>query len=137
MNIQYKAILTLEEDKRFLVQFMGINEAFTEGYSLSEALFNAVEVLNLSLEGRLEDGIEIPPPDSDKLAENEYLITPEISIQSALLIHFNRENQSLTELADILNIHIQEIEKPKKNLTLDYLENIAHAMGKKLIIDFA
>ncbi len=137
MNIQYKAILTLEEDKRFLVQFMGINEAFTEGHSLSEALFNAVEVLNLSLEGRLEDGIEIPPPDTDKLAENEYLITPEISIQSALLIHFNRENQSLTELADILNIHIQEIEKPKKNLTLDYLENIAHAMGKKLIIDFA
>jgi antitoxin HicB len=137
MNIQYKAILTLEEDKRFLVQFPSINEAFTEGQSLSEALFNAQEVLNLSLEGRLEDGIEIPPPDTDKSAKNEYLITPEVSIQSALLIHFNRENQSLTELAKILNIQVQEIEKPKKNMTLDNLENVAHAMGKQLIIDFA
>jgi hypothetical protein len=43
--------------------------------------------------------MEIPPPDTDKSAENEYLITPEASIQSALLIHFNRENQSLTKLA--------------------------------------
>ncbi len=136
MNIQYQAILTFE-DERFLVQFLGIREAFTEGESLSEALFNAQEVLNLSLEGRLEDGIEIPPPDTDKSAKNEYLITPEASIQSALLIHFNRENQSLTKLAEILNRPVQEIKKPNRNMTLDSLENIAHAMGKQLIIDFA
>jgi hypothetical protein len=43
--------------------------------------------------------MEIPPPDTDKSAENEYLITPEASIQSALLIHFNRENQSLKKIS--------------------------------------
>lgn len=137
MNIQYKAIVTHEENDRFFVQFPTISEAFTEGLSLSEALFNAQEVLNLSLEGRLENGMEIPPPDTEKLLENEYLITPEAKIQSALLIHFYRENKSLTELADLLEIPAQDIEMPKNNLTINRLEKIARAMGKKLIIDFA
>jgi len=59
MNIQYKAFIIPEENERLFVQFPTISEAFTEGLSLSEALFNAQEVLSLSLEGRLEDGMEI------------------------------------------------------------------------------
>lgn len=90
MSIQYKAIITQEEDGRFFVQFPTINEAFTEAKTLSESLINAEEVLNLSLEGRLEDGIEIPLPNLETCSENEYLIAPEASIQSVLLIHFNR-----------------------------------------------
>jgi len=107
MSIQYKALITLEEDGRFFVQFPTINEAFIEGQSLKEALFNAQEVLDLSLEGRLEDGLEIPAPDQAKSVENEYLITPAASIQSALLIHFNRGKQSLIELANILEVPAQ------------------------------
>ena len=137
MNIQYKAIVTHEENERFFVQFPTISEAFTEGLNLPEALFNAQEVLNLSLEGRLEDGVEIPLPDTEKWLKNEYLISPEANIQSVLLIHFNRENHSLAELADILEIPPQEIEKPKNNMTINCLEKIARVMGKKLMIDFA
>jgi antitoxin HicB len=137
MSIQYKALITLEEDGRFLVQFPTINEAFTEGQSFKEALFNAQEVLDLSLEGRLEDGLEIPPPDQAKPVENEYLITPAASIQSALLIHFNRGKQPLIELANILEVPAQEIESPKHDMTLSRLEKIARIMGKKLMVDFA
>lgn len=137
MSIQYKAIITQEEDGRFFVQFPTINEAFTEGKTLSESLINAQEVLNLSLEGRLEDGIEIPPPNLEVCGENEYLIAPEASIQSALLIHFNRGNLSPTELANILEVSIQEIENPRNNIKLRSLEKLAKIMGKNLIVDFA
>ena len=95
---------------------------------------NAVEVLNLSLEGRLEDGIEIPQPDTEK--SNGYLITPDASIQSALLIHFNRGKPSLKTVAGCLGISIQELENPKNHLTLSNLEQIAHAIGKRVVIDF-
>jgi len=101
MSIQYKAIITEEQKGEFFVQFSALNEAFTEGRTLSEALLNAAEVLNLSLEGRLIDGLEIPPPDVEKYTDNEYLITPEANIQSALLIYFNRSHLSATELTDI------------------------------------
>jgi antitoxin HicB len=134
MIIKYQAIITYDEEKRFFVQFPAINEAFTEGATLSEALSNAQEVLNLSLEGRLEDGMEIPLPETEK--SNGYLITPNVSIQSALLIHFNRGKQSLKKVAGCLGVSIQELEKPKNNLTLSNLEQIAQAIGKRLVIDF-
>jgi len=137
MSIQYKAIITEEQKGELFVQFPALNEAFTEGRTLAEALFKAAEVLNLSLEGRLIDGLEIPPPDVDKYADNEYLMTPEANIQSALLIHFNRSYLSPTELTDILTISGHQIEYPKNNMTLSELEKIAFTMGKKLIVDFA
>lgn len=137
MSIQYKAIITEEQKGEFFVQFPALNEAFTEGRTLSEALFNAAEVLNLSLEGRLIDGLEIPPPDVEKYTDNEYLITPEANIQSALLIYFNRSHLSATELTDILTNSLQKIEYPKNNMTLSELEKIAFTMGKKLVVDFA
>ena len=137
MSIQYKAIITREEEGGFFVQFSTINEAFTEGKTLSEGLIHAQEVLNLSLEGRLEDGIEIPSPNVEACTENEYLISPEASIQSALLIHFNRGNLPPIELANILEVSIHEIENPKNNIKLKSLEKLANIMGKKLIVDFA
>jgi antitoxin HicB len=134
MSIKYQAIITYDKEEGFFVQFPVINEAFTEAATLSEALSNAQEVLNLSLEGRLEDGMEIPLPDTEK--SNGYFITPDASIQSALLIHFNRGKQSLKEVAGCLGVSIQELESPKNNLTLSNLEQIAHAIGKRLVLDF-
>ncbi len=135
MSIIYQAIITHDEEERFFVQFPAINEAFTEGATLLEALSNAQEVLNLSLEGRLEDGMEIPQPDTEQ--SNGYFMTPDVGIQSALLIHFNRGKQSLREMAGWLGVSVQELENPKNNnLTLSNLEQIAHAIGKKLVIDF-
>ncbi len=138
MSIQYRAIITLQEDNRFFVEFPAIQEAFTEGETLQEALLNAFEVLNLSLEGKLEDGLEIPPPDIGPSTEHDYLITPNANIQSALLIYFHHKNQSVRELSSILGVCIQDIKNPKKNnLTVSELEKIAHTIGKQLVIDFA
>jgi antitoxin HicB len=129
-------MITLQEDSRFFVEFPAIQEAFTEGETFKEALLNAFEVLNLSLEGRLEDGLEIPPPDIGPL--HDYLITPNANIQSALLIYFHHQNQSVRELSSILGDCIQDIKNPKKNnLTVSELEKIAHTIGKQLVIDFA
>lgn len=62
MGVRYPAIVTEDPSGGFFVQFVDLDEAFTEGDSVDEALFNAAEVLTLTLEGRLSEGIDVPPP---------------------------------------------------------------------------
>jgi antitoxin HicB len=44
------------------VQFVDFYEAFTEGDTMEKALFNAAEVLTLTLQGRMDEGQDIPEP---------------------------------------------------------------------------
>jgi antitoxin HicB len=86
---------------RYLVQFADFKEAITEGLSLEEALFNATEVLTLTLESRMDEEMEIPQPSTLKNKEI-YWIAPSARVQAALLIRFVRGEHSTTELARIL-----------------------------------
>lgn len=63
MNVLYPAIIEYDKSvKRYTVRFPDLSEAITEGETLDEAVFNATEVLTLTLEGRVDEGIEIPRP---------------------------------------------------------------------------
>ena len=65
MKRVYPAILE-HEDGVFLVQFADMENCFTEGDTLYEALENAEDVLNLVLSGMEEDGDPIPTPSDIK-----------------------------------------------------------------------
>ena len=62
MKINYACKIDKQDDERFLVTFPDFVEAITEGETFEEALFNAEEVLTLTLEGRMEEGMPIPLP---------------------------------------------------------------------------
>lgn len=83
MEIRYPAILTLEPDGGYLVQFADFDEAFTEGDTLEEALFNAAEALTLTLEGRIDEGQTIPEPSQ---VAGAHPIAPSARVQAALLV---------------------------------------------------
>lgn len=53
-------MLTPAEEGGFTVTVPALPEAITEGDTLSEALVNAREVIELCIECRLEEGLEIP-----------------------------------------------------------------------------
>ncbi|MCI5148000.1 MAG: type II toxin-antitoxin system HicB family antitoxin [Candidatus Electrothrix sp. MAN1_4] len=101
MKIEYPAQIIKEEDGIFFVSFPDIEEAITQGDTLEEALFNASEVLTLTLEYRLDEGLELPDP-STITGEDMYLIPPDVKVQAALLIRKAREDKSLADLARIL-----------------------------------
>ena len=61
-RIAYQAILAPQPEGGFTVTFTDLPDAITEGDSESEALFNAAEVLTLTLGGRMDEGDEIPEP---------------------------------------------------------------------------
>lgn len=139
MNIHYPAKIIYDKtDKRYFVQFINFEEAFTEGESLEEAFFNASDVLTLILEGRLDEKQVIPSPSKVK-TKNTYMIAPSARVQSALLIRFSKGEHTISEIARAMETSwpaIARLENPHHWPSLKQLERAAFAMGKRLVLSF-
>ena len=62
MKCVYPAVFTYyEKEQVYLVDFPDDESWFTEGYSLTEAMENAADVLNLAIWSAEKNGDEIPP----------------------------------------------------------------------------
>ena len=134
MNIVYPATLLQGEDNRYLVVFPDLEEAITEGETLAEALFNAVEVLTLTLEGRMEEDATVPQPSS---IEGAYPIAPSARVQAALLIRQAKGQHTTAEIARSLGTSwpaIARLENPHHWPSLRQLERAAAAIGQQLVI---
>lgn len=138
MNVLYPAHITFDEnDHRFFVQFPDIPEAITEGESEEEAFFNASEVLTLAIEGRLEEGIEVPQP--SRCTAYQKLISPSARAQASLLIRWAKlsGDHTTSEIARSLNTSwpaVSRLEDPKHWPSLRQLEKVAHVLGQQLIL---
>jgi antitoxin HicB len=135
MIIAYPYLAEQEEDGRFFVHFIDIEEAITQADSIEEAAFNATEVLSGILACRLDDDEEIPEP-SD-CPKNGYLASPSPKVQAVLLLRKARGNKSLTELANAMDTTwtaAQRLENPKHWVSLKQLDKAAKVLGKRLIL---
>jgi antitoxin HicB len=138
MRLEYPYTLEPQEGGGFVVQFVDIEEAFTEGFTPEECAFNAAEVLTGILEQRLEDGAEIPLPSK---RVRRPVASPSAAVQTAILLRLTRkaEGKSLADLARALGTSwpaAQRLEKPNANPTLKQLERAANALGKRLVLEF-
>lgn len=134
MNILYPAKIT-HENNRYTVKFFDLEEAITEGETLEEALFQAADVLTLTLEGRIDEGLEIPLPSVKP--ENAHLIAPSARVQAALLVRFAKKDHTTSELARTLETSwasVSRLEDPHHWPSLRQLERAAAALGQRLII---
>jgi len=135
MKILYPAKITNEETGGYSIQFVDLPEAFTEGDTEEETLFNAAEVLNLTLRGRVEDGLPLPPP-SQGLKDAHY-IAPDAKTQAALLLRQARGERSYAEVARALETSwdvARRLENPNHWPSLKSVERAAAALGKKLVL---
>jgi antitoxin HicB len=136
MDIRYPATLTEDADGGFLVQFVDFEEAFTEGDTLEEALFNAAEVLTLTLDGRMDEGIPIPEP---SVVAGAYLVPPSAKVQAAMLVRRARADRPFADLARALDTSwpaAKRLEDPHHSPTVKQLERAAAALGKRLVLSF-
>jgi antitoxin HicB len=117
-----------------MVYFPDLSEAITEGETLEEAIFNASEVLTLTLEGRMDEKMEIPKPLRQKGGK---LIAPSAKAQAALLMRWAKGDHSFAEVARALNTSwpsVARLEDPHHWPTLRQLERAAAALGQKLVL---
>ncbi|OIP46956.1 MAG: HicB family protein [Deltaproteobacteria bacterium CG_4_10_14_3_um_filter_60_8] len=134
MKLSYPYTVEPQEGGGYLVQFVDIEEAFTEGETMEEAAFNAAEVLTALLAYRLEKGAQIPEPSE---VDGLPLASPSAAVQSAILVHYARGNRPMSELARALETSwpaAQRLENPRHWPTLKQLDRAAKMLGKRLVL---
>lgn len=137
--IRYAAVLAPQDEDGFTVTFPDLPEAITEGDDRDAALFNAVEVLTLCLEQRMDDDEAIPVPSK---VRSGVWVEPAAAVQAALLVRQAREaeGKTLADMARALSTSwpaAQRLEQPRSNPTLRQLERAAAALGKRLVVELA
>jgi antitoxin HicB len=121
----------------FDVQFIGLQEAFTEGATFEEALENAVEVLSGVILSRIAHGLEIPAPRKGVKGKNIHYILPDAKTQSALVVRAAFENQNVAHIARRLETSwpaVNRLRDPSHWPTLKLLDRAIRATGKELVI---
>ena len=117
------------------VQFIDLPDTFTEGATEEEALFNAVEVLSVMLDIKIEEEQPIPRPSQN--VKGARYIAPDAKTQAALLIRQARGEISLAHLARAMNTSwpsAQRLEDPRHWPSLKSLERAASVLGKRLVL---
>lgn len=134
MKFNYPYTVELQESGGYLVQFVDIEEAFTEGETVEEAAFNAAEVLTAILEYRIDEGQDVPVPSP---AGDRPVATPSVAVQSALLLRKARGDRPLSDLARAMETSwpaAQRLENPRHWPTLKQLDKAARVLGKRLVL---
>jgi antitoxin HicB len=124
----------------YLVSFPELPNINTYGATLSEAVQNAGEALNGSLESDFERGFTLPGPKEHKgSGYHQVLVLPHLEI--AYTLRKMRTGRSQVEIARALGISYQayqKLENPRKcNPTIKTLEKIGTALGRKLEVSFS
>jgi antitoxin HicB len=135
MEIRYPMHITEQPEGGYFVQFSDLEEAFTEGDTLEEALFNAAEVLTLTLNARMEEGQAIVTPTQGQ-ADALY-IAPDAKTQAALLLRQARGERSFAELARAMETswpQAKRLEDPHHWPSLKTLDKAARVLGKRLVL---
>lgn len=136
MKIWYPCTIEKDRDEKYLVTFPDFPEALTEGETEEEALFNASEVLTLTLEGRAEENISIPLPSQQEV---KTMVYPSSRVQAALLVRFSRKGRKIADLARSLGTSwpvVSNMEDLHHWTTLRQLEKTAAILGKRLVVSF-
>lgn len=135
MDIRYPATVEVQAGGTYFVQFIDLPDTFTEGHTLEEALFNAVEVLSAMLAWRLDTANEVPAPSEGP--EGAYFIAPDAKTQAAILLRLARGERTLSELARALETSwpaAKRLEDPTHWPSLRTLDRAAAALGKRLVL---
>ena len=134
----YYAILKKDEDV-YLVSFPDFENINTYGATKGEALINAEEALNGSIESDFERGFTLPKP-KVVTHENAYPIKVYPHIEIVYQLKNLRKSKTQSEIAEKLGISYQayqKLENPRKcNPTLKTLRKIGSVFGKQLTIAF-
>lgn len=134
MEVIYPAKIT-SQDGGFFVQFVDLDDTFTEGETMEEALFNASEVLSVMLAFKLDNEQEIPSP--GKRVKGAVYIAPDAKTQAALLLRHARGSRTFSDLARALETswpQAKRLEDPHHWPSLKTLDRAARVLGKRLVL---
>lgn len=122
-------------DGGFVVTFVDIPEAITQGDTQAQALVAARDALESALDFYFEDKRAVPPPSKAKRGQHVVELAASLSAKVLLLNEMVTQNVRPAELARRLNTSPQEVNRltnVKHTTRIDGIAAALQALGKHL-----
>jgi len=122
-------------DGGFVVTFVDIPEAITQGDTQAQALEAAKDALESALDFYFEDKRAVPPPSKAKRGQHVVELAASLSAKVLLLNEMVTQNVRPAELARRLNTSPQEVNRltnVKHTTRIDGIAAALRALGKHL-----
>ena len=133
----YPAVFTLQEDRRYVVNFCDFSNASAAGDTLDQATQNAAIALTAHLEMLLASDEPIPTPSEDATAT---LVAPSARVQSAILFRWHLGEHRTSEVMRSLQTswaRVRDLQTAGRNITIDRADEAARALGYSLVLSYA
>lgn len=134
----YPAILAPDvQDGGFVVTFVDLPEAITQGETVEEALREAIDCLEEAVANRIVTGLPIPSPSRLKRGQYAVPVAAQTAAKAALYITLQEAQITKAELAKRLQCDEKEVRRllnPRHPSKLPRLEAALAAVGHRLIV---
>jgi antitoxin HicB len=138
MQFAYSIKLTRDrKDGGDVVSCRDIPEAITQGDSVEHAIAEAEGALQAAIEGRMEDGLDIPTPSRPKHGERMVAAPITTALKAAVYISMREQGVSKSELARRMRVHEKEARRmldPHQHTKVPTLERALAVLGRRAAI---
>lgn len=137
-RLSFPVSIKKDESGFYLVKFVDVPFAATDGRTIQEALTEAVDCLDEALATIIKHGEPVPEPSKKTL----HMVSPSalIAAKTALYIAWKESGLSCLALSKRLGIGLillQRMLDPKHRTHIGSIEAVLKALGSRLIVDFA
>ena len=134
----YPATLTPEvQDGGFVVTFVDVPEAITQGDDVPEALHQAADCLEEAIAGRLRRRADIPEPSPVQAGQYAVAVPAQTAAKAALYMALHQMQLTQVELAARLQCDEKEVRRlldPRHASKLSRLEAALALLGQQIVI---
>jgi len=134
----YPATLTPDtEEGGFVVTFIDVPEAITQGEEVEDARREATDCLEEAIANRIVMGLPIPCPSPVKKGRYTVPLTAQTAAKAALYVALQEAKVTKTELAKRLQCDEKEVRRlldPRHPSKLPRIESALAAVGQRLIV---
>ncbi|MGQ0750641.1 MAG: type II toxin-antitoxin system HicB family antitoxin [Betaproteobacteria bacterium] len=96
------------KDGGYVVTCRDLPEAITQGNTIEEALSESEGALQAAIEGRIEDGLEVPAPSRARRGERMVSTPITTALKAAVFLEMQKQGVSKSELARRMQVHEKE-----------------------------
>lgn len=136
MNWCYPVSITKEGDD-FVVSVRGMADVVTSGDTYDEAVELASDALDVAIQGRIEDEMDLPLPAAPLNGEILVPVPAQTAAKASVYYLWQKSGISKTELARRMGRKEPEARRildPKFGTKIDQLQEAAIALGGRLIV---
>lgn len=134
----YPATLTPDtKDGGFVVTFVDVPEAITQGEDVADALREAADCLEEAIANRIVEGLPLPPPSLVRKRQHAVLLPAQTAAKAALYVALQEAKITKAELAKRLQCDEKEVRRlldPRHPSKLPRIDSALAAVGQRLVI---